>query len=48
MTVMTPGQGRQHDAAGALELAPGALLHGPGPRPTTALFRALRRVLEAR
>ena len=37
--LMTPGTNEQHDLAGALERAPGALRHGSGPRQTKALCR---------
>jgi transposase len=37
--VMTPGQNQQPYLAGALDLAPGTLLHGLGARKTNALFR---------
>ena len=43
--VMTPGQHAKHSLAGALDVAPGRLLHCLGARKTHALFRALLRVL---
>jgi transposase len=39
--IMPPGKNAPHSLAGALNLAPGAILHGLGPRKTHALFRAL-------
>lgn len=47
MPVMTPGIKAKHALAGALELAPGALLHGVAARKTHALFRDLLTRLEA-
>jgi hypothetical protein len=44
---MTPGQHPKHSLAGALDPATGTLFHGLGARPTTALCRDLRAVLEA-
>jgi hypothetical protein len=46
--VMTPGQHHTHSLAGALAPATGTLFHGLGARKTTALFRDLLDVLEAR
>jgi transposase len=48
LAVMTPGTKAKHDLAGALEGAPGTRLHGLGPRKTTALFRDLLAILDAR
>ena len=45
--VMTPGTHEQHDLAGALDLATGALLHGVAARKTNALFRDLLTRLDA-
>ena len=47
LAVMTPGQHQQHDLAGALDLAPGTLHHGLGPRHTTARCRDRLARLEA-
>ena len=46
LAVMTPGQHQQHSLAGALEVSPGRLHHGLGPRKTHGLCRALWQTLE--
>jgi len=47
LAVMTPGQKAKPYVAGALDLRPGTLRHGVGPRQTNALFRDLLGRLEA-
>jgi hypothetical protein len=44
---MPPGQPPKPDLAGALDLAPGTLLHCRGTRTTTVRFQALRGTLDA-
>jgi DDE superfamily endonuclease len=45
--VVTPGTHEKHSLAGALDVAPGPVHHGIGPRTTHERFRALRQALDA-